>query len=721
MLKERSMAMSEKIKNILSSPEVPEKLHPENIPDLIENSNVRKRKIRHTARYVSAIAACAVIVTGSVLLLPDNAKSSTNLSFKSEDAVQSIDTVYDFAGPEENNDSCETNIYANELAFVPVGSYETIYKQMKKNSDNYIKDEEYYFAENEVIINKNETFTETDGSDNSDDNYNVNTSQTSQETDVYETLSQVEGIAEADIIKANANCVYFVNGKMLAYIPFDSKSGKFGECSYIDISEISEKDGNVTVKDMYISENRLTVIAEIMKYPEERGYYCSADIITGVFIFDISENTPVLLESSFQSGDYSSSRMKDDILYLITNQTTYFGSAVSEENYEDYIPCFGNDIDEMKCLETNCIYIPVEWENKTPDVQFVNISGIDIYSPSEPVSAISVAGYTGQIYCSNENLYLTQQNWDEKYTTSITRFAFENGVIAPQASGDIDGYILNQFSMDEWNGYFRAASTSYDYSRLDDTVSTEPVNNLYVLDMDMNIVGSITGFAETETIKSVTFNGNIGYVVTYERTDPLFAIDLSNPYSPVITDEFKISGYSSFLRKWSDDKLLGFGVDADDNAIEVGVKLVMFDTSDSGELKECGFYSISKDMNNEIYSNAVYDRKSLLLDSSKNLIGFPITCFNYNNYYDDDEFYSTLEHEQTYRIFSYDNGEFTEQCVIKSSSDNCYDAFVRGIYIGDYICVFSTNEAVSVNMKTFEETDRIKFDKFEYDNEYLID
>ena len=88
--------------------------------------------------------------------------------------------------------------------------------------------------------------------------------------------------------------------------------------------------------------------------------------------------------------------------------------------------------------------------------------------------------------------------------------------------------------MDEYNGYFRTATTSYE-KLIDGEWNYQPSNNVFVLDAGMNVVGSITDIAPDETIKSVNFQGNTAYVVTYEQTDPLFAIDLSDPMNPVIT------------------------------------------------------------------------------------------------------------------------------------------------------------------------------------------
>jgi uncharacterized secreted protein with C-terminal beta-propeller domain len=332
------------------------------------------------------------------------------------------------------------------------------------------------------------------------------------------------------------------------------------------------------------------------------------------------------------------------------------------------------------------------------------ISGININSPESAVSSTAVSGYTGDIYCTADALYIQQVNFEEGSgwygnSTTISKFDLADGVITPRASGKVNGTVLDQFSMSEYGGYFRVATTLYEWNEKKGTTNTS--NSLFVLDENLNVVGSVTDIAPTETIKSVNFQGNTAYVVTYERTDPLFAIDLSDPSSPVITDELKINGYSSFLWKWDDEHLIGFGVDATDEGIETGVKLVMFDVSDNGELKEDGYYAISSGkFYHSTYSYAVYDRKALLLDQEKNLIGFPLE--------------ETVEEEewkdfkQSYVVFSYADGEFTEKGRIESESE--YTNFERGLYIGDHLFVFSQDEAVSVDIETMTETDRTEFE-----------
>ena len=198
-------------------------------------------------------------------------------------------------------------------------------------------------------------------------------------------------------------------------------------------------------------------------------------------------------------------------------------------------------------------------------------------------------------------------------------------------------------------------------------------------------------FVRGEGVQSVNFQGDMGYVVTFRLRDPLFAIDLSDPAHPTLTDALEIDGYSSYMQSWTDGLLLGTGVTTDESGWENGVKLVMFDTSDPNELKECGIWSLS-DRHRGIGSFAISNRKTLLIAPEKNLIAYPIVIGN----------------KSSYLFFSYENGEFTLRGSLSNDTERSYAHYLdRAIYIGDYVYVLSDGNIISADMDTFTETDRL--------------
>ena len=72
--------------------------------------------------------------------------------------------------------------------------------------------------------------------------------------------------------------------------------------------------------------------------------------------------------------------------------------------------------------------------------------------------------------------------------------------------------------------------------------------------------------------------------MTFEQTDPLFTIDISDPADPEILGELKIPGYSTYLHPYDEDHLIGIGFDTEENEwggiVTNGLKVDLYDISD---------------------------------------------------------------------------------------------------------------------------------------------
>lgn len=213
-------------------------------------------------------------------------------------------------------------------------------------------------------------------------------------------------------------------------------------------------------------------------------------------------------------------------------------------------------------------------------------------------------------------------------TSAVYKFVLDQGEVRIAASGEVPGHALNQFSMDEYGGYFRIATTTGDMWRNDEQTSK---NNVYVLDESLNIAGKLEGIAPGERIYSVRFMGGRAYMVTFKNVDPLFVIDLSNPQSPEVLGSLKIPGYSDYLHPYDDTHLIGFGKDtvelSDPNgngssAFYQGMKIAMFDVSDVSRPIELFKENIGdRGTDSELLRN----HKALLFSKENNLMAFPVT------------------------------------------------------------------------------------------------
>ena len=191
------------------------------------------------------------------------------------------------------------------------------------------------------------------------------------------------------------------------------------------------------------------------------------------------------------------------------------------------------------------------------------------------------------------------------------------------------GSVLNQFSMDEDNGYFRIATTkNRTFSRFSGE-TYDPYSNLYVLDQDLKIVGQVDHLSPGERIYSARFMQNRAYLVTFKQTDPLLVIDLHDPQNPTVLGLLKIPGFSNYLHPYDETTLIGFGKETEEDeyggVIQKGVKLSLFDVSDVLHPKERAHYVFGDRGSNSI---ALYDHHAFLFSKDKELLVVPVDIQN---------------------------------------------------------------------------------------------
>ena len=207
--------------------------------------------------------------------------------------------------------------------------------------------------------------------------------------------------------------------------------------------------------------------------------------------------------------------------------------------------------------------------------------------------------------------------------TVIHKIAINNGVIEYVTNGEVPGNTLNQFSMDEYNGNFRIATTTGNWR-------AESLNHIYVLDSGLNIIGKLEDLAHGERIYSVRFMGDKAYMVTFRQIDPLFVIDMSNPTNPQVLGYLKVPGVSDYLHPYDDTHIIGVGNNATEKGRINGLKLSLFDVSDFSNPKEISNYVIGGD---GMYasSDALYDHKAFLFDKDKQLMVIPVSINTYSS------------------------------------------------------------------------------------------
>ena len=215
-------------------------------------------------------------------------------------------------------------------------------------------------------------------------------------------------------------------------------------------------------------------------------------------------------------------------------------------------------------------------------------------SQQDSLEIVTIVGQPGAVYASAESLYIATRHrrsdmtgWYRDFlqleeATTVHKFALETGssTVAYRGSGVVKGRVLNQFAMDEHAGHLRIATTT---GSIGGAGTHSTLSVLREHGERLEVVGLVDELAPGEDIRSVRFDGDTGFIVTFKKTDPLFAFDLANPENPVLRGELKIPGFSTYMHLLDEDHLLTIGYDADDQgsfAWFQGIQLQIMDVSD---------------------------------------------------------------------------------------------------------------------------------------------
>lgn len=658
------------VKAILEQAQVPDKLSPEAIKEMLDKeAKPDKRKISVQRKIIkitslAAVAALAVGISGK-LYYDSLYYNDENISISNMKYAGSYDEIYEYL---KLNELAEYHVKSDDYDAVAEGAVE----------------EEVYSYSDEGSADGIEGGIVGEVSNGTDDNSALTSPET--EKNYTETYNQEEGVNEADIVKTDGSNIYYCSDGSI-------RTAKVENGKFISSDVIAEDIGSI--KQMYLYDDKLIVISS------ENDYNDYKTLVTFY-----SKGSNKLIGQYSQHGYFQDIRLMDDgYMYLISEDVNYnfYYEGIEPKETEKYIPSYVSEGEEIY-LECDDILLSTYKEDYTSS--FINLTSFDINSdsPYKPVDVKAVAGTSGDVYCSQQNLYIAY-GWEN---TEITRFMIDKGKIIPKAGTSVRGYIKDQFSMSEYDGYFRIATTFETMDILG--ISSIDTNNcIYVLDMNLEQVGYITGLGPDETIKSVSFDRDKAYVVTFRQTDPLYSVDLSDPANPVLMDELKITGYSSYMQKWQDGMLLGFGESGNEEGDLYGLKLSMFDNSDPDNLKVLDSVEINSDgIDSYVYSQALYDRKALLISPEHNIIGFPLSSESWHN--------DIYQLESAYVFYSFENGKFKELGIMNYAYDNqylddsfYYSAFDRALIIDDYVYALSSELFISADIENIRQTDVCKF------------
>lgn len=697
--------------------DVPDSLLQERIVEELKQ-NEKKKERRRMRRITEMAAAVAVVVAvgGVGIYQMNNSAKFTAENAMMKDSVDSVmeeeiaESTMDMAmssdagnGIVEENEAVTKKKKQQKVGdkFHIAKDYDEIYDLIPSNED---RDKEGLLVYEDAI----EDFTT--GSDSASGGAKkemekeesvADTSADCNGNSYSSTNKQEEGVDESDTVKTDGKYVYRVWKNKIYIVDIQNKQMKTVSTIQLDTSVSSD------VREIYLDGDRLCVISEervvsmnnedsdssakeetivedegAKAMASEEGdylidvdevYYMDKKVSTKLSVYNISDRTKPVLEGSVeQDGNYYTSRKVNDVVYVFTNKNLY-----RIFHKEDVIPYV-----QGKQVEADCIYLP----NERASGELIATS-VNMNHPEKVVDQMVIMNSYASIYMGQNAIYLynTDYSSNQEYT-DISKFKYDSdGYMMGVNATSVKGTIEDTFAISEKKDNLRVLTT--DWSKAD------RVNQLYILDNEMQLLGKIEDIAKGESIYAARYVGDMAYFITYRNTDPLFVADLSNVAKPKLLGEVKISGFSDYLHSFGNDKMLGIGYETDENSMRLGVKLCMFDVKNPKKPKVLSSY-VMKDADSTPADN---NYKCVLVDQKKNMIGFMVEDYDAKCPY-------------TYKVFSWKNGEFKEVFSRTFKTKGYLDMNeVRGMYAGSNFYLVKNSAIISYDMKNnYKQVDFLK-------------
>ena len=528
---------------------------------------------------------------------------------------------------------------------------------------------------------------------------------TSSAGDYSTTNVQVKGVDEADFLKNDGKYIYIISGERLviieAFPPEDAKT-------------ISETRIDGSPKALFLAGDRLVVFATTTdeEMTAVEGSVTPVPVwrtVTHAYVYDISDRKdPERVRDVTFTGNYYDARMVGDYVYTITQESPVW--------VRDRIALPEVRGGSGEPIQPD-VYRPI---SPLQNYVFYTAGGFSVRdNTGAPDAETFLLGYDTTLFASQENLYIGYRNMGPvssdvvfeappdgtgtRDRTIIHRFAIERGAIDYRAMGEVPGHLLNQFSLDEYEGNLRVATTVEGWTR----EGSVQYNNVYVLDPAMRTIGTLEHIAPDERIYAARFAGDRLYLVTFKQVDPLFVIDLSDPKHPGILGELKIPGYSDYLHPIGADHIIGVGKETSENqwgGVSVaGLKVALFDVSDVNKPVQVDSVVIGEAGTDSL---ALRDHKAFLFIEEKGLLVLPVSevkrIENPSSRYPGSYATTTWQGAYIYRV-SPEEGLTLVGTVVHAERDASYawnspDAVERSLFMDETLYTISKRSVIMTDL-----------------------
>lgn len=560
--------------------------------------------------------------------------------------------------PDTNNQPEETTVAENKSDFSDRISYDKAYdtihafyeQQRDGGSDVF-----YFTEQNDMAVQEDVEAAENTSGMGAPVEKAAPTKDKAVGGTYTDTDVQVKGVMEGDIVKTDGSYLYSLHEEATGYgITIYSVNGE----KVRKVSNISIENGSVD--ELYLEKNRLIVIGYL--WDEVQTQPAQGERTTQIQIYDVSNPaSPKKLRTQTQSGTYSSSRVVGNYLYTFSEYSV--SSALDKKKPETYIPMVNDEVipeEKVRCV------------SDTPQKTYMVMTSLAVNGSSNYTDTISTLGGADVYYVSNEFIYAAADASNTLGSfTKISKYRYKDGKFTYQTACQVRGTIRNSYYLHEQDG-----NLCFVYNKR--TLSGRLTNGLCILDKNLKHLGEIGNLGNDETIYASYFMGNMAYFVTYLETDPVFAVDLSDPADPKLRSELKLPGYSDYLHSLGDNHLVGIGIDEyeteEDDYWEDCVKISIFSIDKKKQIKQ----TAKKRLPAYDGTLAANNRHSVLIDEEEQLIGFLADAQD--------------EDRMDYLLFSYneETGDFKEMLKQKNISSN-----TRGVRIGSYFYVVDGESGVT--------------------------
>ncbi len=483
-------------------------------------------------------------------------------------------------------------------------------------------------------------------------------------SDAYsQTNVQEAGVEESDMVKTDGVNFYVASGRSFHVVDISGA-----------MQTLATRTVDGYVEALYLYDGKLVVLYAL---PQDSGDpwgdiamppstmlfgfpdWIPAGMRQGVAIYDILDpGNPVLMKSVEFDGHFVSSRLIGGKLHIVAqfkpqlppldhwydgtpedleNKTLSNRQAIADMTLAQLVPSCRVVSDppdsrvELPAVSSQNFYRPVTQDGGGT---ITTIISFHLDDPTLPFDSIGLVADAHIVYASTRALYIASHKYfydaQTAEETTLYKFDLTGDVVRCVGGGAISGWILNQFSLGEYQDVLRVATTTGHAGGWE----TNSRNHVYCLQLEgekLQVIGKIEDLAPGEQIYAARFMGARGYLVTYVKIDPLFVLNLSDPFAPRVEGYLKVPGYSSYIHPYGDNYLITVGKDAllveeDNMAWYQGVQLTIFDVSDFSNP-----ILLHKEMIGDrgTSSEALYNHKAFTFWAANDLLALPIDLYEH--------------------------------------------------------------------------------------------